>query len=445
MVKMPHWPVPYGNKYVNFSLAAIQELLKALDNPNQRLPPVIHVAGTNGKGSTLAYLKAIFESAGYAAHRYTSPHLVRFNERITIAGQEIDDVLLYQLTEECRLVAQDLQVTFFEGTTAVALLAFSKFTADVVLLETGMGGRLDATNVIDHPQLTIITPIALDHTEYLGTTLRQIAIEKAGIIKRGCPCIISWQPEEAMYALIEKCEEMGAPYFAWGKKWHFEREGEGMKLRIILPANYNSDLISSSSHIAELHLPSPSLVGLHQFVNAATAAVAALHLSYLRYSKITLNCITEGITRAVWPARMQKITNGILYDMLPQEVELWLDGAHNVAGAEMLAASIRYMMSEKPLYLINGRTKKRDIKGFLQIFADLAKAVCCIEVKSEPLAEKAENIYKCAIELGFKAFLCDTLHEAVLRCLEDSGQVPCRILICGSLYLAGDVLAANQG
>ena len=476
MVKMPHWPIPYGRKEIDLSLSRIRLLLARLGDPHLNLPPVIHIAGTNGKGSTLAYLKAILRAAGYLVHSYISPHLVRFNERICLAGQEISDEDLYYYSEKCRLASCDEQLTFFEGTTAVAFLAFASIKADVVLLEVGMGGRLDATNVIDNPALTIITSISHDHTEYLGDTLTQIAGEKAGIIKKNQPCIISWQQQEVLNVLLQHCHNKNASSFCYGVDWHVAcNDGETFDL-IINDSKFitmlgDEWLKSTQSRINSqddqgnhglpinytLGLPNPSLPGIHQFVNASTSVFAALYIARANiFPKIIPDHLAYGISHTSWPGRLQRLDCGVLYQMLPLETELWLDGAHNVGGAEMLAASISNMEPKKHLYLIHGRTKNRDIVAYLRYFQEITEIICCVTVQNEPLAERAEVIHEVALKMGFDSRVCTSLHEAVLECLhhhrgrayadrsDQLSEIGIRILICGSLYLAGDVLKANQ-
>lgn len=427
MVFLPHWPIPHGKKDINLGLSRVLELLDRLGNPHENMPPVIHIAGTNGKGSTLAYLKAVFENAGYRVHRYTSPHLVNFNERIEIAGSQISDSYLYEIMEEVRNAAEDLQTTFFEGTTVGAFLAFSRNEADVVLLETGMGGRLDATNVIKNPLLTIITPISFDHMEYLGETIEKIAGEKAGIIKHGVPCVISWQQEEAMEVFFGKCMETGSPIYTWGKDWDFEVTETGF------------DFIDSGDEMA-FRMPKPALFGIHQNLNAATAVAA---LRCLPQYEISLTNIQQGIKSAEWPARLQKIRSGVLFEMLPNGAELWVDGAHNPSGAEMLAETISKEWSDEKVYLINGRTANRNIADFLKYFEGKIEMVAGVKVISEPSGEDAEKIANIAKELGFEAEAFVNIKEAVEHIVKNA-KAPYKILAAGSLYLAGDVLAANN-
>lgn len=420
MVKMPHWPIPYGKKPIDLGLERIKKLLNLLGNPHLALPPVIHVAGTNGKGSTIAYLKAAFEHAGYKVHRYISPHIVNFNERIYLAGQEISDAYLYELLEECRLKVGDIPVTFFEGSTAAAFLAFSRVPADVLLLEVGMGGRLDATNVIDNPLLSIITPVSEDHIEYLGNTIAQIAGEKAGIIKKGRPCVISWQYQEALAVLQQKCAAMQAPMYIYGRDWNLQ---------------VTNDAFAFIDAQHQYSLPKPKLAGAHQILNAATA-FAALQIISANFN-ISLDDACYALENAHWPARLEHVTKGVLYELLPSGWEIWVDGAHNKHGAQMLTAQID-LWDDKPTYLINGRSRDRDIKGFLENFVGKVSTVCAVPVYSEPFSENQDKIYKVAQELGFIALNSDNLLDAV-RAIIQSAAKPGRILVCGSLYLMSDV------
>lgn len=428
MVFMPHWPIPMVKNNIMLGLDRVVDLLSRLSNPHHKLPPVIHVAGTNGKGSTIAYLKAIFEDMGLKVHTYISPHLIRFNERIVLAGNEITDNFLYEIMEETRLASIGLHTTFFEATTAAAFLAFSKVRADVLLLEVGMGGRMDATNVIDNPLLSIITPISFDHVEFLGQTLAKIANEKAGIIKPNKPAIISWQMQEAMNVFINKSIIENSETYACGINWNFEvNEAVGF-------------IFHDYATNQKTHFPNPSLFGLHQIVNAANVVAACRKLN--KYFPIKDDNIINGLKNATWPARMQKIKSGRLFDMLPQGFELWLDGAHNTGGAQMIAATIGNLWQDKPLYIINGRTGERDIKGFLEYFKDIATLVCGIKVLSEPKGETAENIANAANELGFESYACGSIEDAISLIITKSQTG--RILVVGSLYLAGDILLANK-
>ncbi len=434
--KMPHWPIPRGNRDINLGLDRMRLLMAKLGNPHKKLPPIIHVGGTNGKGSTLAYLQSMFESAGYSVHKYISPHLINFNERITLAGNLISTELVDQFAEECRYVSEkeDIPITFFEGITAIAFLAFSRFPADVLLLEVGMGGRLDATNVVEEVIASIITSISFDHIEHLGNSITSIAKEKAGIIKPKSFCVFSWQVSEAMDILIEKAKEVDCKRYACGYDWIFNR---------------NSD---ESFDIAfddrQLTFPKPSLVGIHQYINASTAAMAGIKLMD-HFPKLSLEHISSGISRASWPGRMQQIKIGVLSKVLPSNIELWLDGAHNEAGAQMITATLQNMEPEGVLYAVHGRTIHRDMNVFLKYFQNIVELISCIEIMGEPDSEDPHRIKNACEELGIQAIISDSIKDSVKDIVryhsEKYGEnVLGRIIICGSLFLAGDVMLANK-
>lgn len=431
MVFMPHWPHLLGNKPIDLGLERILALLQWFDNPHLKLPPVVHVAGTNGKGSTIAFLRKILESAGYKVHVYTSPHLLHFNERIVLAGNIISNDELYTLTEECRLIAEKskIPVTFFEGTTAAAFLAFSRTPADIVLLETGLGGRLDATNVIPNPILTIITSIAYDHMEYLGSTLPLIAREKAGIMKPNIPCITSLQHDEVDETFDTHAETVPCPLLAFGYNWHVESHDDGL--------HYHDNVANIDSFY-----PKPSLVGEHQIVNAGNAICAAKYLASTPHFIIDDAAIGNGIANAFWPARLQRLTVGQLVSQLPHnDWELWIDGAHNEAGAYVLAQSLEEMQ-KKPLYLIFGMTKGRNLQNFLQHFKTLSPHVTGVLIQTEPSAYAASYIMTEAQKVGFLATEADSIENAVQHIIEHNP--PGRILFTGSLYLASDVFKTNN-
>ncbi len=424
MVFMPHWPKPLGSKPIEFGLERIEGLLDKLGNPHKKLPPVVHFAGTNGKGSTSAFLRAFLEAAGYKVHVYSSPHLLNFNERIVLAGRDISEDMLTELAEECRLVAGDMRITFFEGTTAMAYLAFARVKADIVLLETGMGGRLDATNVIDKPACTVITPVSIDHTEFLGPTVRIIAGEKAGIIKQGVPCVSSQQFEDAQGVIEQKCEELGAPLFAFGYDWVAEKTDTGMIFK---------------SQWGDIELPTPSLLGDHQIINAGAAIAAAKCLNDFN---IPDSAIAYGIQNTKWLARMQKLDSGALIDRLPKNWEIWLDGAHNNAGAHIVSCVIEDW-NDKPTYIICGLTRGRSAPQFLGHFKNKARFVCGITVETELSAQTAQTIADGAKEIGIDSKAFDCIEDAIAF-LPTLSNEPARIIFCGSLYLASDALKANR-
>lgn len=424
MVFMPHWPVPNVKNNIMLGLDRMHSMLERLGNPHLSLPKVIHVAGTNGKGSTTAYMKEILTRAGFVVHRYISPHLMHFNERIELRGAQISDAELYKLLEEVRVKTEGIHTTFFEGTTAAAFLAFSRVEADFLILEVGMGGRLDATNVVDNVALSIVTPISYDHVEYLGDTIAKIAYEKAGIIKKGCPCVFGWQMKEAMDVLVGEAERVGAPYCAWGIDWDFDILDSGFLVRYM--------------HDTEpMILPTPSLQGIHQVLNASAVAVACE-----KYLQVDAKYIYKGIANTNWPGRLEQIRSGVLYDLLPEGFELWIDGAHNTGGAQMVAAHVINKWSDKDFYLINGRTGDRDIAGFLEYFKGITKALCAVRVISEPSGERAEKIADVASSMGIKSYACQDIRSAV-ETIVNIARAPARILITGSLYLAGDAKMAR--
>jgi dihydrofolate synthase/folylpolyglutamate synthase len=427
MVRMPHWPTPILSHEIKLDLGRIYELMKNLGDPQAKLPPVIHIAGTNGKGSTQAFLKSIFEAAGYRVHSYTSPHLVRYNERIKIAGCEIDDQYLMQILERCRIASLDMkeEVTFFEGTTAAAFLAFAENEADVVLLETGMGGRLDATNILSEVALSVITPISFDHMPYLGASLAQIAQEKAGIMKQGCPCVVSYQEQEAWDVLEQRAIALNIPLTAYQYDFGLEKCTGGF----LYQAQGQEDLF----------LPTPSLIGDHQIVNAGTAIAA---IKQLQGFDINNYHIAAGMLTAKWPARLQRLLDGKLFDLLPPNSELWVDGAHNPAGGEVVA-NFAAALTDLPLYMIVGMTKGRDVEKFLAPISSYVTHLCSVYIDAEPTSLSAEAVAKSASNIGIKARAVESIAGALYKIAQIVKQQPVRVLVCGSLFLAGAVLAEN--
>lgn len=406
-IKMPHWPIPIERKKT-YDLNTMAILLSRLGNPHQKLPPVIHIAGTNGKGSTQSYIKAIFEDAGYKVHSYTSPHLLYFNERITLASNLIEDDYLFEICERTRMAAEtsDLQVTFFEGTTAAAFLAFSEVKADVVILETGMGGRVDSTNVIAKPAVTIITPISYDHMEYLGRALPIIACEKGGIIKPGVPCVISAQEDDVYAILSDICEKLRAPIHAFEYDFGVEKTANGFKILGI--------------DLDDEEFPMPSLAGNHQIINASSSIVA---ISKLKNFNITSNNMKNGISNAKWPGRLQKIKDG-----------LFADCAHNQGGAFVLSAWAQENL-ENDISLILGMTKNRNVLEFLEPFIGVISNVFCVGIKSEPSAYSADKLAELAAKSGINTIICQSLQEALtLSCAKSKN-----VIVTGSIYLIADL------
>lgn len=396
-----------GLARIEMRLERIVALLALLDSPELRLPPVVHVAGTNGKGSTLAYLKAICEAAGYCVHRYTSPHLVRFNERIEIAGVPIADDYLLSLLTRVEHATKTIPATFFEATTVAAFLAFAENPADIVLLETGMGGRLDATNVIANPMLTCITPIAIDHAEFLGDTLAKIAYEKAGIMKPDVPCVVGLQVAEAMQVLEHVATEKNVPLFRAGKEWKINNALQ------------------------------PALLGPHQQMNAATAAACAKYLSGITLSA---QAIETGIAQATWPGRLQQLT-GKLRDLLPIGSSLWLDGGHNPAAGEALA--LWAAEHSAPLHVICGMVGGKDHAGFLQPLVPYIDTLHAVSIPNEPLSAPADLICSTAKQCAIRAETAESVEEALQSIAKTANQPIC-VLMCGSLYLAGHVLLMEE-
>jgi dihydrofolate synthase/folylpolyglutamate synthase len=409
-------------KLIDLSLGRVERLLAALGNPQDRLPPIVHVAGTNGKGSTIATMRACLEAAGRSVHVFSKPHLVRFHERIRLAGALIGEDALVGVLEECEAANGGNPITYFEITTASAFLAFARVPADIVLLETGLGGRLDATNVIRNPAVTAITPISLDHQSFLGDTIAAIAGEKAGILKRGAPAIIGPQPPEAAAVFVSRAAAVGAPLFRFGKDWQCSPAGSGMYYR---------------GPRWRLDLPLPSLPGAHQIVNAGAAIACLEQLVELR---VTADAIVDGLRRIEWPARLQRLRRGPLVETLPAEWELWLDGGHN-PGAGVVLADMAEGWQDRPLYLVVGMLNTKDASGFLAPLAGRAAALCAVTIPHEPNALPAEAITATARSLGLPAH-SEGSALAALRDLVGRGPTG-RILICGSLHFAGAILAEN--
>jgi dihydrofolate synthase/folylpolyglutamate synthase len=404
-------------KSIDLSLARIERLLACLDHPERRVPPVVHIAGTNGKGSTLAMLHAMLEAAGQRVHRYISPHLVRFNERILLHGQPIDESLLADVLDRCERANRGEPITFFEITTAAAFLAFAECPADWLLLETGLGGRLDATNVVDRPALTLISPVSMDHEAYLGTTLEAIAGEKAGILKPGVPVLAGPQAPAALAVLDARAEVLAAPLRAAGRDWHFAAGDHGFRL---------------DSGIEVLDLPKPGLVGAHQIENAALAAMAGLALG------LDADALCQGIRGAIWPARLQRL-NGDLSACLPAGAELWLDGGHNPAAGQALALSLDGIALGRPVDLVLGMLETKDVAAFLAPMRGRIRRLLTVPVPDEHLGRDPAEVAVLARAQGFEAEPAADIEGALGRLAEAGGE-PAVVLICGSLYLAGHVL-----
>lgn len=406
-------------KVIDLSLDRMHRLLAALDHPERHLPPVIHIAGTNGKGSTQAMIRAGLEAGGARVHAYTSPHLAYFHERIRLAGELIDEPALAALLEECEVANAGAPITFFEITTAAALLAFSRSAADYTLLEVGLGGRLDATNVVSDPRLTVITPVSIDHTQYLGDTLPLIAAEKAGIIKPRIPCIVGPQEDEALRVIEARASGLTAPILAHGQQWMIARDRDGM--------------IYQDDH-GLWDLPLPNLIGPHQISNAGTALAA------LRQLGASDSQALAAVTRAEWPARMQRLSRGPLVEAAGPLAELWLDGGHNPAGGIALAETLA-QMPQRPLHLVCGMLNTKDAAGYMRPLARVAASLTAIDIPGEPNTLPATDTARTAAGVGISATTATDAEDAIRRIAAEEPRA--RILICGSLYLAGRVLREN--
>ncbi|MDA7948672.1 MAG: bifunctional folylpolyglutamate synthase/dihydrofolate synthase [Hyphomicrobiaceae bacterium] len=416
---------------IDLTLDRVLRLLAELGNPQDRLQGVIHVAGTNGKGSVIAYLKAILEAAGKRVHVFTSPHLVRFHERITLSGahgadhiSEEDLCRYLRLTEKANAGEP---ITFFEITTAAAFMAFADDPADYVLLETGLGGRLDATNVVTQPALTIITSVSRDHERFLGTTLSDIAGEKAGILKPGVPCIVARQAPEAYQSIQARARELGAALIDQGQAWDaFEQQS-----RLVFQTDNSL-----------LDLPLPRLVGRHQIDNAGVALAAA---GALDDADIDETALARGLKTARWPARLQQLTHPALQQHVAIGSEIWLDGGHNESAAEALARAMAEMEERvpRPLHLICGMMTGKDASRFFEHFAGLSKWAATVTVSGKDKAFGADELAEIARSNGLDAHAQQDV-VAALRASAGVSDEPARILICGSLYLAGEILGAMQ-
>ncbi|MDO5605023.1 MAG: folylpolyglutamate synthase/dihydrofolate synthase family protein [Paracoccus sp. (in: a-proteobacteria)] len=405
-------------KVIDLSLERMLRLLDDLGNPQNHLPPVIHIAGTNGKGSTQAMIRAGLESAGLRVHAYTSPHLARFHERIRLPGGLIPEPDLAAILTEIEDINAGRPITFFELTTAAALLSFARIPADFTLLEVGLGGRLDATNVVDAPRLTIITPVSIDHTQYLGETLPEIAAEKAGILKRRVPCVVARQDDAALEVIERMAARLSVPLIAAGQHWHSAAEGAGMI--------YHDER-------GLIDLPLPNLPGPHQIDNAGTAIAALRALGRGAPEAMA------AVTRAHWPARMQRLRHGPLVKAAAG-CELWLDGGHNPAGGQAVAATLAAMPA-RPTHLICGMLNTKDVTGYLRPLASAAASLIAVDIPGEANTLPASVTRDAALAAGLPATVAPDLADAVAGLA--SAFPGCRILICGSLYLAGRVLREN--
>jgi dihydrofolate synthase/folylpolyglutamate synthase len=418
-------------KTIDLGLERMHRLLEALGHPEHKLPPLIHVAGTNGKGSTVAYLRAILEAAGLRVHVYTSPYLVRLNECFRLGrrggGVLVGDDELCEALEQCERANAGAPITIFEAETAAALSLFAQHPADVALLEVGLGGRLDATNVIDAPLASVITPISMDHTDFLGDSLTAIAGEKAGIIKRDAPVVCAEQAPEVMAVIEAQARRMRAPLHAAGQDWHVNVE----RNRLV----YQDDR-------GLMDLAAPKLFGRHQFDNAGLAIATLRALSAFRIDHAAFEA---GIINAEWPARMQRLASGALVDQAPAGSEVWVDGGHNAEGGRVAAAALADLEERvpRPLVVVVGMMANKDASGFLGNFAGLTRHIITVPVPDRDNAMPPDRLADAARAFGMRVETADSVEAALQALTRLAYEVPPRILITGSLYLAGPVLAAN--
>ncbi|MBV9635911.1 MAG: bifunctional folylpolyglutamate synthase/dihydrofolate synthase [Methylobacteriaceae bacterium] len=422
--------MPLHPKKIDLSLGRIERLLGELGSPERRLPPTIHVAGTNGKGSTIAFMRAILEAAGRRVHVYTSPYLVRFHERIRLAaasgGRLVDDERLAVAFDACERANNGHPISIFEITTAAAFKLFSETPADYLLLEVGLGGRYDATNVIERPLATAVTPISMDHIEFLGDTLEKIAFEKAGIFKAGVPAIVGPQPRAALETLEREGRRVGAPLFLAGEDFRFHEE--------------HGRLVYEDSH-GLIDLPLPRLAGRHQQMNAATA-IAVLRETV---PELEAEAFELGLTAAEWPARLQRLGTGRVPELAPRGADIWLDGGHNEGGGRVLAEAMADFeeKSSRPLVLVCGMLTTKDTGAFLASFKGLAQELIAVPITSNSTGRTAADVAGHATDVGLHAASCDSVEAALRFLAAREWRMPPRILITGSLYLAGEVLALN--
>jgi dihydrofolate synthase/folylpolyglutamate synthase len=410
---------------IDLSTGRVQRLLAALGHPERRLPPVIHLAGTNGKGSTLAYLRAIAEAAGLKVHALTSPHLVRFAERIRLAGRLISDAELAELIDVVEAANAGQPISFFEIATVLAFEAFARTPADLCLVEVGLGGRFDATNVFDAPAVSVITPVDYDHLELLGPELSRIAWEKAGIIKPGRPVVVARQMDEALEVIEREAEAQGAPLLLMGRD--FDAWEERGRL-----------LVQMEDRL--LDLPPPGLFGGHQFANAGLAAAAALAFD----GRLGEEAIGRGVAGASWPARFQRLTKGPLAALAAARgADLWLDGGHNPHAGRALAESASRLVDRdpRPLALVVGMFARKDARGFFLPFAEMRPKLFVTTFDS-PNAAAAEELAQAAAAAGLRAEQVPNVEQAVRAALAAPGAAP-HVLVCGGLHFAGEVLAMS--
>lgn len=405
-------------KIIDLSLDRMWRLLAAVGNPHQKLAPVIHVAGTNGKGSTVAMIRAGLEAAGQRVQVYTSPHLARFHERIRLSEGLISESALQAVLQECETANDGAPITYFEITTIAALLAFSRDPADFCILEVGLGGDVDSTNVVAKPALTAITPVSIDHQQYLGETLPEIAAAKAGIIKAGVPCIVGRQQDAALEVIAAQADALDAPLSVFGQEWQvYEEHG-----RLVF-----------QDEAGLLDLPRPNLIGAHQVDNAGIA------IAGLRALGLDDAACAAAVSQAEWPARMQHMRRGALVEAAGT-AELWLDGGHNAAAGHALSEALG-RLDGRPLHLICGMLNTKDVRAYLEPLGAVSSHLLAVSIPGEAATLSAAQTVAAARDVGFEAAQADSVPAAIARIIADAPHA--RILICGSLYLAGHVLREN--
>jgi dihydrofolate synthase/folylpolyglutamate synthase len=406
-------------KFMDLNLERTKRLLKTLDHPERKVPPVIHIAGTNGKGSTQSMIRAGLESAGHAVHAYTSPHLARFHERIRLAGELIEEDYLTKVLEICEYANAGEPITYFEITTCAAILAFAETSADYTVMEVGLGGRMDTTNVFNKPELCVITPVSMDHEQFLGDTVSKIAFEKAGILKRNTFCVVGPQQEEALKVIEGQASKVGATLKVFGQHWHVWEE--------------NGRLLFQDEN-GLWDLPMPSLIGAHQVQNAGAAIMA------LRMLGQNESTAVDAMLDAEWPARLQQLKMGPLVEQAGS-AELWLDGGHNAAAGAALSEALE-RLSPRPLHMITGMLNTKDVTGYLKPFAKNAVSLHGVSIPGEVNTLPAEDTVAAAKMVGIDANVAGNVPEAIAAITRRDASA--RILICGSLYLAGNILRDNS-
>jgi dihydrofolate synthase/folylpolyglutamate synthase len=416
LISMPHWPLVPLNPLEGDPLLRMERLLEAIGDPHVSLPPTIHVSGTNGKGSTIAFLRAMFEAAGYSVHTYTSPHLMRFEERIVLRGNEIRPSDLHMLLEEVRIANRDQPVDFFEGTTAAAMLAFARVPADILLMESGLGGGFDPTNVLFNPRLSILTSISLDHVPVLGNSVPEIALAEAGILRSNTPCVMGAQPDDAAAVIRAMAERKGTLLYEYGAHWRSSHDGEALMYQ---DANGTA------------YLPRPALLGDHQALNAGNAIAA---ITLLNEFHVGAEHIEAGLLNASWPGRLEHIAMD-----LPEGFELWFDGGHNISGAEVIADFISKNWADKPTHLITGTTRGKDASPMLAAFKEAAASIYTVPVQAEVNCYSANEMQAFAQKAGFSdVTACESVASAVQH-IVNNHEVG-RILVFGSLFFRAELV-----